>query len=89
MTQGKVGGRKKILGGFGYATTDQVLVYSQVNTPLFNPMGSSGNPVQLLHFSKEVSSLTGASSFVVFACVHHGQLVPCECIARNEQAPRA
>jgi hypothetical protein len=26
MTQGKVGGQKKILGGFGYATTDQVLV---------------------------------------------------------------
>jgi hypothetical protein len=26
MTQGKVGGRKKFLGGFGYATTDQVLV---------------------------------------------------------------
>jgi len=26
ITQGKVGGRKKFLGGFGYATTDQVLV---------------------------------------------------------------
>ncbi len=71
MTQGKVGGWKKFLGRFGYATTDQVLMYSQVNTPLFNSMQSSGDPVQLFHFSKEVSLLTGASSFVVFACVHH------------------
>ena len=46
------------------------------------------NQVQLVHLLKEVSSLTGASSFVVFACMPHGQLVSCEHITQNEPAPR-
>jgi hypothetical protein len=40
------------------------------STPFyFNRCEQRASQVQLVHLSKEVSSLTGASSFVVFACV--------------------
>jgi len=44
--------------------------------------------VQLGHLLREVSLLTGALSFVVLACVCHGQLVSREHITQNEPAPR-
>ncbi len=45
--------------------------------------------VQLVHLLREVSLLTGALLFVVFACVCHGQLVSRKHIARNKPAPLA
>ena len=58
------------------------------STPFyFNRRERRASQVQLVHLSKEVSSLTGASSFVVFACVRNMDFM-CHVRAMRETSRR-
>ena len=58
------------------------------STPFyFNRRERRASQVQLVHLSKEVSSLTGASSFVVFACVRNMDIM-CHVRAMRETSRR-
>jgi hypothetical protein len=69
MTQGKVGGQKQFWAGLAMRRLIKSSCRAR-STPFYLiqcERWASQSQVQLIHLLKEVSSLTGASLFVVFA----------------------